>query len=982
MANKLIDDLDNLSVSDSKACKIEDCKNLLPHYDKCLTIITQNIRSIYKNFDELKILLYTIAINCDIIVLSECWLSKRSGGLPTLDGYKSICSENILNQNDGLVVYIKNNLNVVIEKPNIHECNCLLIKITNDTAILSIYRPPSLNVDNFLKSLDLALHDLATYKNIIITGDININIASGRNDSRVHDYLNICSFHGLLPAHTFPTHQSGSCLDHFIIKTSRPSCTLVTNSSITDHHAVLLKLNLSLRKNNCIQSYTKLNIENLTIDIPNIDLAPIYSCADPNISLTYLINALQHVIHKNTSIIRLSSKHKITKPWITQGLLRCIRHRDKLHLKAKKEPDNEIISVTYKRYRNYCNKLLKKLKLEYNKAELEKAGKNSKLVWKFIKNCTFTTKNNEPAMDLLQSQLYPNLVLNNINTFFANVGKTLAGKIAPQQTLSSYKNTIPSLNSRLKSFVLLDTDVNEVVQVITGLKDTSSVGWDNIPTSIIKRFKHFLAPPLTHIFQICLTEGIFPKCLKKAIVIPVHKAGDKSCVNNYRPISILPALSKILEKIINNRLVKYLESNNILSDKQFGFRPQKSTSQAVHLLTDQIVANLDNGMHAIGIFLDLAKAFDSVSISILLKKLEYVGIRGTQLELLTDYLRDRYQCVKIGENFSVDILNAPFGVPQGSILGVTLFLIYINDLCDLNLQNGMIVSYADDTALLFTGKTRSEATAYAQSGFNTVSNWLFNNVLTLNTQKTKYIHFSIRNNNTYDSTNNTLLAHNNVCRSPADAACTCPTLEAAPCIKYLGIMLDANLNFRNHIDLLCKRVRKLIFIFKTIRGASNFKLLRQVYLSLCQSIISYCITSWGGASKTILLPLERAQRAILKVATFRRFMFPTYELYQSTNVLTVRQLLILHTTLKQHESLPFKPLPPEKRRKDLVCTKIPAKHAFANRFFLFLGPFLYNRLNKTLDIYNLNYKQCNKVITKHLQTLTYSDTENLLIVVK
>lgn len=268
-------------------------------------------------------------------------------------------------------------------------------------------------------------------------------------------------------------------------------------------------------------------------------------------------------------------------------------------------------------------------------------------MWKFVKSHTFRSKKSEPPFDLLLADINPNEAINKANNFFINVGKNLAEKILLNPSTISQPNSTAT-SSKLKSFVLLDTDVNEVVRIISGLKDVCATGWDDIPNNILKTFKYQLAPPLTHIFQLCLSKGIFPKLLKKAVVTPVFKSGDNTSVNNYRPISVLTGLSKILEKIINIRLIKYLEENKLLSDSQFGFRAKKSTSQAVHNLTNYITTNLDNGMHTIGIFLDLAKAFDTISCSLLLHKLESLGIRGKQLLLFSDYLNDRYQCVRIG----------------------------------------------------------------------------------------------------------------------------------------------------------------------------------------------------------------------------------------------------------------------------------------------------------------------------------------------
>lgn len=362
MTTQLIYDLDSFSVSESKVCNVEDCKHLLPSGDKALTLLTQNIRSISRNMNGFEVLLQDLDVSCDIIVLTECWLSKQMDNLPSLDGYYSYRSDININQNDGLVVYIKNNLRTVREEPGTLDSNCLIIKIIPDTVVIAIYRPPSQNIDRFLESLDSNLRRLTSFKNIILVGDININIASGKTDNNIHNYLNICAFHGLLPAYYYPTHQSGSCLDHIFIKSKNPSKTLVTNSTLTDHQAIILTLQISSPRKICMRSYTKINMTNLENDIRGFNLDPVYNSDDANSSLNYFINLLQSAIKKNTFSKTMPRKYSCIKPWITPGLVRCIRNRDRLHLKLKLAPDDEVLSITYKRYRNFCNNLLKKLK--------------------------------------------------------------------------------------------------------------------------------------------------------------------------------------------------------------------------------------------------------------------------------------------------------------------------------------------------------------------------------------------------------------------------------------------------------------------------------------------------------------------------------------------------------------------------------------------------------------------------------------------
>lgn len=504
------------------------------------------------------------------------------------------------------------------------------------------------------------------------------------------------------------------------------------------------------------------------------------------------------------------------------------------------------------------------------------------------------------------------------------------------------------------------------------LKNDCSVGCDNISNKIIKHFKHFIIPPLTHIFNTCFTQGIFPKSLKKSVIHPIFKKGDRNQIDNYRPISILPSLSKILEKLMNGRLVRFLEDNQLISNNQYGFRTGKSAETAVQDLVNFVVENLDKGIKTIGIFLDLAKAFDTISIPLLLAKMDRLGIRGIQLKLFADYLSDRKQSVKIGEHISNE-LPIRYGVPQGSILGPVLFLIYINDLLVQPFCN-KIISYADDTVVMFSENTWEKVYHSAQTGLNMVTQWLRMNYLTINVDKSIYIPFSITS---FKQPSTALILTNHDCVNNLDHS-NCVPLKRASTVKYLGVILDFQLNFYSHIELLCSRVRKLIYIFKNLRHVADSAIMKQVYISLCQSILTYCILSWGGAPKTIILNLERAQRAVLKTCIYKSMSFPTKNLYEYCDVLTVRQLFIYHVIIKQHTKIKIDPKQMTKRRKVNMCPPVAYSHSFTRKYAYYLGPYLYNKINDKINIYIYETYKCKIKIYEYLKTLTYTDTENLL----
>lgn len=968
-------EIDQFDISVPITCEPEQCNSYLINSAHYLKVLQQNIRSLNCNFQELQVLLERLKLSCDIIVLSECWLSRVSN-LPLLQGYNSHKTNDNYNQNDGIVVYTNNNLKCTVEEPFLSEANCLMIKIKNDTIIIAIYRPPSFkSLDAFLDSLHNLLTTVSSFKNIIVVGDINIDLLG--SGSGTTSYLETFAFHGLLPAINTAT-RDRTCLDHVILKTKLEALTFSLGTSITDHEAVLFCIKTQVAKPNSTTTKInlKIDIDKLKSECNNLKFDIVYQETNVNTAINNFINIIQLLI-ANNSIKRLIPRNKIIiKPWITTGMLRCIRTRDKMHMKLKTNND-VILKISYLRYRNYCNNLLKKLKKQYERSQLIMSKNNSKKLWSTIKTITNNNKNKQIPLQLLTTHKTPKESINNTNEYFSNIGKRLSNMIPPHISCVK-KISKPPLNS----FVLLPTDIEEVERTLQLLKSDCSPGWDQISADILKKISVSITPVLTDLINRCFVLGVFPLALKRAVVHPIHKAGDRGSVSNYRPIAILTTLSKIFERILKNRLTKYFEEYNLFSDTQYGFRAGRSTDNAVLDLVNFLVHKLDAKNRCLTIFLDLAKAFDTVSVPRLVQKLEDHGIRGVPLDLLSDYLKNRTQSVKIGEYIS-DELPVEFGVPQGSILGPTLFLCYVNELCSLKIKNCRISAYADDTALTFFADSWSELFALAQNGFNTVCHWLSSNHLTLNEDKTKYILHSIRNQSGL-ANHGTYIIHAHKCNFPPTPNCNCPNIKPTKSLKYLGVEIDSNLTFDSHIDFLSKRIRKLTYIFKGLRDVADKHTMRMVYEALVQSIIGYCITTWGGACKTKLIRVERAQRMILKVSLSKPRLFNTTTLYEEAQVLTVRQLYILLTALLQHSNLP------EERRKRIglsrrkfaVCGTTAVGSSFAQRFFSFRGGELYNKINKIINIANCSKVECKSKIIKWLLNLNYTETEKLLEVAK
>lgn len=453
----------------------------------------------------------------------------------------------------------------------------------------------------------------------------------------------------------------------------------------------------------------------------------------------------------------------------------------------------------------------------------------------------------------------------------------------------------------------------------------------------------------------------------------MYKGGDGHDVNNYRPISVLTLISKIIEKVLNKRIVNYLNKFNIIAENQYGFQTGKSTADAVEALTSVVVDKLDAKCKCLTVFLDLKKAFDTVSIPILVKKLECIGFRDVPLELLKDYLNNRTQRVKIGDMVS-ECETVGYGVPQGSVLGPTLFLVYLNDLCSLKIRNARIFSYADDTAVVFSNETWDSVKADAEAGLRVIADWLRNNLLTLNTHKTNFITFSLYNRTQPEAKFDIKVHH---C-SETQVNCDCPMITKVDTVKYLGVMLDQRLSWKSHVELVASRLRKLIYIFKILRHVTTKTLIDRIYVALAESISIYCITVWGGAAKTKLIEVERAQRALLKVSYFKKRRYSTQSLYTLADTLSIRRLFILHIVMQKHNKIEFDANINKKRRNFNVAKVTQTRTKFAHLQFQYLSSFLYNKCNKILKIYSLNQRECKRKVAAWLKTLDYDETEFLL----
>ena len=428
--------------------------------------------------------------------------------------------------------------------------------------------------------------------------------------------------------------------------------------------------------------------------------------------------------------------HKCNE-FMTVGLLNSRATKNNLHKASLVNPTPFNIQY-YKNYRSVFQRTLRAAKKLTIADQLRNSKNNPRETWKILNNVIGKTQAHQKISKLIvnDTQIEDDLgIANAFNDFFVKIGKEISDNV-PLITKSFEDYMPPTPN--IVPLRLQNTTPEYVITIVKSMAGKNSADFDGVSSKMIKFVIQSIAIPLSHIFNLSLSSGTFPEKLKKSRVIPIFKNGSKHDCNNYRPISLLSSISKILEKIVANRLIDHLDNNNLLYTHQYGFTPGKSTEQNLLQVLDYVTKALNNNQYCIGVFIDLKKAFDVCSHSILLKKLSLMGVNGVALNWFRTYLSNRTQCVDINGNLSAE-KRLLLSVIQGSILGPILFLCYIND---LYLCTTLFTTlFADDGTCLAKDANLNNLIKYVNNELQKISNWFLSNKMAVNTSKTKYIIF-------------------------------------------------------------------------------------------------------------------------------------------------------------------------------------------------------------------------------------------------
>ena len=768
----------------------------------------------------------------------------------------------------GVCIYLRSSINYKIRDdlvPSELEAVCVEIIKPHSKPFFftTVYRPPSA-LSEFFDHFEKLIKGIDNEnKEMYILGDLNCDLLRPDKDyniptKKIKSLYELYQLSQLIDEATRVTMTNTSLIDHMVTNTpEKNSDSGVIHTGISDHSLIfaIRKISVIKKQENIVEmrNMKNFNEEKFVAELLKQHWEQVYFFAeDPNDMWEIWKIIFVEVLDKHAPLQCKKIRSKKV-PWITSDIKKLINTRDKLKRKAiLTNLENDWFD--YKTSRNKVIIELRNAKRDYYSSKIADQKFNPKKAWKSINNLlgrqNKPTVVNEINLDG-KSFTTPKDIAEGFNDYFSNIGPDLASKI----DTSNYNFETYTKTAESEFAAFQPVTVSHICRLLHGLSSNKATGIDNISCKIIKIAAPAISDSLTFIFNQALTLSSFPNEWKMARVIPLYKNGQRNIPGNYRSISVLPAISKIMERIMYHQLYNYLTKFELLSDSQFGFRKSHSTATALLDCTNDWYMNLDRKMFNLVVLIDLKKAFDTVDHQILLRKLELYGIKGEAQTLLKSYLTNRNQKCQIKNSFSTERL-IKCGVPQGSILGPLFFLLYINDLPQcLNKTKPRL--FADDTNLTASGDSITDLETAVNSDLENLRKWLIANKLSLNVAKTELLIGSktmIKKNS--DSRLNVFIENKQI-------------KQVSEC-KTLGVIVDRHLSWKSNSENICKKITAGISAIRRVKPFVDKDTLISIYNAIVRPYFDYCCEVWDvfgeSQSKRLKKLQNRAARIILNMS--------------------------------------------------------------------------------------------------------------------
>ena len=831
-----------------------------------LSVLQVNIRGLINKQNELKNIINRCSKGrqLDIVIISETWLNATNEHLLCIPGYELISKPRIGRKGGGVAILVSKYLKYRRRSDWEIQCeteNCMIEVHTGKTNIVicSVYRPPNTDTNDFLKFIDSLTN--RKYKNMIVGLDHNLDFLKLKQHKHTKEFLDKLIEQDLLPTITKPTRitkSTATLIDNILLSTKLNTsykCGILIDDT-SDHLPCFVRIldaKPALRKPEVVTS-RKLDdktIKHICNSLERHDWTPLYDMKENCDScFNYFHTTISSVIESNAPLKSKTVYHKRPlEPWITKGLLRSIQKQKRLYKITLSKNCSDSDRTKYTQYKSCLTKVKRRCKLDYYHNKCVDYKRNTKKLWKLINTACGKFSDKSSIIECINSNginhYESTKIANEMANYFANVGKNFAGRISQSERCVYDYNKKIKFNE--KSVYLTPTNKFEVEKIVKNLDNKQSSGHDDISNTLLKKLIPHISEPLAFIFNKSMTEGTFPEQMKIADVVPLYKGKCKSYANNYRPISLLLTMSKILEKLIHKRTYSHLDQSNQIFNSQYGFRTKHSCENAIGELTSEIVKSRELGHHTLCTFLDLSKAFDTLDHNILYDKMYRYGIRGPCLNWYKSYLSNRklrVKCKSEADNCLTysDLFDVNIGTPQGSCLGPLIFLIFTNDI-HLHLEHVSSILFADDTTLYISHRNLRYAKWCLSEDLKLLSDWFKANKLTLNLSKTVAMHFTNKTN--------AQLEHLEI---------GCYNIPVVKETKFLGVWVDNKLNWKNHITKLEGKLKMNLHLLKRSKNILSRHTKKLVYYAHIYSHLSYCILVWGcNVSKTSLKGLQKIQ---------------------------------------------------------------------------------------------------------------------------